>query len=49
MAISPSLKEEQNDKKNGVDHLTIPYGRPLRAEVAISLSLYTYNIRYTYP
>ena len=39
MAISPSLEEEHNHKKNGVDHLTIPYGRLIRMEVAISLFL----------
>ena len=39
MAISPSLKEEHNHKKNGIYHLTTSYGRLIRTEVAISLFL----------
>jgi hypothetical protein len=44
MAISPSLeyehkKKNKKKKKNGVDHLTIPCGRLIRPEVAISLFL----------
>jgi len=42
MTISPSLKEEQSNQTNGVNHSTIPYGRLLRAEAAISLPLSLY-------
>ena len=39
MAISPSLKKEPKNEKKGVGHLTIPYGRLTRTQVAISLFL----------
>ena len=39
MAISPSLKEEQNNEKNGVDRLTILYRRVIRTEVTVSFFL----------